>query len=478
MSYSITNELSQAKQLTSESKFKEAIKVLNKLEAKKGLTLQDQLEIHHLKSFLLIELGDINEALKYAELAYKESLQFKNEFKIVDVLFTMRKALVMDGRENKVLETIIKAEKILNTINQKSSLEFKEKIAYLELNKSRYYFDTGDFNRSLIHADKALAITKEIKNQKLMMFISRLFALNYALKGNFNRAYEYGKRYLTLASKINDKNEIIAALYLIGWNFVEKGDFGQALGYLEQSLSMCDEIDSWWKLPILTHLCELYLNINSLEKAEKCLIQMKKFKDHTDFNVLNSFYRLAEAMILKRKPQESDHLKAKQILKKIVDEEPPFAALLYPALLELCDLYLKDLYETHNLKVLDKIHVIISKLTSIAENQLSFWFLVEVLLLEAKLKLITFEFKEALILLNQALNVAEKYGLTRLIKRITNEQADLSKNFIRWEKMKISGANISERMDLARIDEQIRILLRKRNYLKKVADQTHSVIKI
>ncbi len=477
MFYSITNELSQAKQLTNESKFKEALKLINKLEDKKGLTLQDQLEIHHLKSFLLIELGDINGALKYAKIAYKESLHLKSEFKIIDVLFTMRKALVMDGRENKVLETIIKAEKILNTINQKSSLEFKEKIAYLELNKSRYYFDTGDFNRSLTHVDKVLVIAKEIKNQKLMMFTSRMFALNYALKGNFDRAYECGKRYLTLAGEINDKNEIIAALYLIGWNFVEKGDFNQALGYLEQSLSLCDEINSWWKLPILTHLCELYLNINSLEKAQKCLNQMKKFKDHTNFQVLNSFYRLAEAMILKRKPQEIDHSKAKQILKQIVDEEPPFAALLYPALLELCDLYLKDLYETHDLKVLDKIQVIISKLRNIAKNQQSFWFLVEVLLLEAKLKLITFEFKEAHILLNQALNVAEKYSFTRLVKRITNEQDDLSKNFIRWEKMKISGANISDRMDLARIDEQIKILLQKRIYLKKFADQACSLMK-
>jgi hypothetical protein len=91
--------------------------------------------------------------------------------------------------------------------------------------------------------------------------------------------------------------------------------------------------------------------------------------------------------------------------------------------------------------------------------------------LQAKLKLITFEFKEAQILLNQAQDTAEKYGLNRLAKRITNEQAELTKNFTKWEKMKASGVNISECMDLARIDDQIKNLLRKRMYLNRITDQ-------
>ena len=127
--------------------------------------------------------------------------------------------------------------------------------------------------------------------------------------------------------------------------------------------------------------------------------------------------------------------------------------------------------ETSDLKIINEAHPYITKLKDIANNQQSFYLLVEVFSLQAKLKLITFEFKEAQILLNQALDTAEKNGLNRLAKRITNEQDELSKNFIRWEKMKVSGANISERMDLARIDEQIKSLLRKRMYLKKITNQ-------
>ena len=59
-----------------------------------------------------------------------------------------------------------------------------------------------------------------------------------------------------------------------------------------------------------------------------------------------------------------------------------------------------------------------------------------------------------------------------LAERILNEQDELSKNFIKWEKLKASGANISERMDLARIDEQIEIMLQKRRYLKEINGQS------
>ena len=90
--------------------------------------------------------------------------------------------------------------------------------------------------------------------------------------------------------------------------------------------------------------------------------------------------------------------------------------------------------------------------------------------LQAKLKLVMFEFKEAQELLVQALNNANKYGLNLLARRVENEQAELSKNYLKWEKLRTSGGKISERMDLARLDDQIQILLQKRNYLKSISN--------
>jgi len=469
MYYSITNELSQAKQLTSESKFKEAIKIINKLEDKKGLTLQDQFDIHHLKSSLLFELGYMNKALNYAELAYKESQQLKNKFQIIDALFMKIEILNKSDKRNEALKTINKAEQLLKTIDQASSMEFREKKAYIALYKSGCYFNMGELNRSLKYADEVLIFAKEIKNKKLIMRATKLFIFNNYYKGDLDRNLEYIERYLALAEELNDKREIIGALNSMGLFFIENRDFDKALGYLKRGLFICDEIKSFLTIIVLSSLFEAYLNMDSLEKAQQCLDRMKQFGDQAEFKP--GFYKLSKAILLKRKPQRMTRLKAKEMLKQIIDEERPWSGVYYPALIELCDLYLTELRETNDLKTIDEVQPYITQLKDIAKNQHSLYLLVEVFSLQAKLKLITFEYKEAQILLNQALDIAEKNSLNRLAKRITNEQDELSKNFIKWEKMKASGVNISERMDLARVDEQIKLLLRKRIYLKKIVDQ-------
>jgi len=327
----------------------------------------------------------------------------------------------------------------------------------------------GELNRSLKYADEVLIFAKEIKNKKLIMRATKLFIFNNYYKGDLDRNLEYIERYLALAEELNDKREIIGALNSMGLFFIENRDFDKALGYLKRGLFICDEIKSFLTIIVLSSLFEAYLNMDSLEKAQQCLDRMKQFGDQAEFKP--GFYKLSKAILLKRKPQRMTRLKAKEMLKQIIDEERPWSGVYYPALIELCDLYLTELRETNDLKTIDEVQPYITQLKDIAKNQHSLYLLVEVFSLQAKLKLITFEYKEAQILLNQALDIAEKNSLNRLAKRITNEQDELSKNFIKWEKMKASGVNISERMDLARVDEQIKLLLRKRIYLKKIVDQ-------
>ncbi|MFX1305157.1 MAG: hypothetical protein ACFE9X_17510 [Promethearchaeota archaeon] len=123
---------------------------------------------------------------------------------------------------------------------------------------------------------------------------------------------------------------------------------------------------------------------------------------------------------------------------------------------------------TNHIELLNEIQSYINQIMDISKNQHSYWMLSETFLLQAKLKLIIFKFEEAQKLLTEAYDVAEKYGQERLVKRILNEQDEFSKNFIKWEKLKASEINMSERMELAHIDEQIEIILQKRRYLKEI----------
>lgn len=465
--------LTQAKQLMLEGKFREAIKYVNAFEEEKNLTLQDQYEVHYLKSILFLEVGYMDQALECVELAYQESKQLKDKLLIVDALINKRLILGKCAKPDEELKTIKEIEQTLYSITQNSSIEFKERSATLMLEKGGYYFNIGEFNRSLKYCSKGLSIAKEIKNQELIMQAKKLFSFNYYLKGDIELSHEYVKKYLAIARKLNDKQEMIAAFNGFGMYFTDKGEFDQAANYLEQSLALCLEIDSFKTIVILSSLFDLYFYTNSFEKAQNCLKNMKQFiEDHSEFKASSTFYHIANAMMLKRKPQKKAHLKAKQILKQIIDVESPFSELYYIALIHLSDTYLILLRETDDLKLLDEINPYITQLKNIAKTQHSFWVLVETLILQAKLKLITFEFRNAQKLLSKALDVAERYSLDRLANRILYEQNELSKNYIKWEKLKASGANMSERMDLAHMEEQIEILLQKRKYLRNLINQS------
>jgi len=465
---SFKTELSQAKNLYEEYRYKDALQIINDLEKKQNYTVQEQFEIHYLKSSLLHELGHMIEALEYAELAYKESQQLKNNLQIINVLISKIILLLRCTRIKEAQKTIIKTEQVLNTFNQISSIEYKEKYAYLVLLKGRCHWNMGDFNRSLEYANTVLKIAKEIQNDMLKLQAVKLFGFNYSMKGDYERNLENNKRYLALAKKVNDKQELIGALNSLGMVLTEKNEFDQALDYLKQSLSTCDEINSFKTAAVLGSLFDLYLKMNNFDKAQQCLDRMKQIKNQEDIKWFDDNYRLGKAMMLRKKPQDINQLKAKEIFKQIVDEEGTFI----DSLIHLCDQYLADLSKSNDLKALDEIQPYITQLMNIAKNQQSFWLLVEGYTFQAKLKLIIFEFREAQNLLSKALNIAEKYGQERLAKRILNEQDELSKNFIKWEKLKASGANMSERMDLARIDEQIEIMLQKRRYLKEINGQS------
>lgn len=467
MQNSKLKELSYIEQLKDECKFIEALKIINELEDKKGLPLQEQFEIHYLKSSLLNELGRMNEAFKSIELAYKESQQLKNNLQIIDVLLSKSSILGRTGRDKEALENIIKAERLLQKIDHSSSKELKEKNASLLLSKGGIYFNIGDLSRALKYVDKAAIIAKEIKNDKILLRASKLLDFIYYFKGEFNLAFEYLKTFLALAKKLNDKQEIIGALNSIGMVLTEKGDFNQALVHLKQSLSICEEINSFKTGVVLTSLFDLYLNMNSLEKAQLCLDRIKKIINQEYNKWLDDCYHVDKAMLLKKQPQKVNHLKAMELLKQIVDEEDTFIETQYVALIHLCDLYLKELSETNDIKVIDKILPYLTQLKDIAESQQSFWLFAEAYSFQAKLKLITSEFQEAKILLSKAQDITKKYGLTQLAERIRKEQAELNNQESKWETRKYSKATMVELLNLTHIEDQLTHMLRKRFSFKK-----------
>jgi len=461
-------KLKQVEILKNNYKLKEALNILNDFDEEKVLTPRERFQFYFLKSSILFELFSSKEALNYAELAYKESKELESDYDIISALMLKSRIFGSILKPNESLKVINEAEEILTRNNQKSSQEFKMMKGNVLLRKGCCYFSLGDISRCLRFLSEASQLAKEINDKKLIMRTIKWLSFSYSVKGESDRALEYQTQYLALATELNDKQEIIGAHNTLGMQFTERGEFKRAIEHLEKGLSICDGINSWKTFVVSSSLFDAYIKENSLEKAQKCHDRMGIIVKQGTHKFNEQIYRLQEAILLKKKPNENSHLKAEKIFKEVADKETTFVEFKFGALVNLCDLYLIRLKETSNLKELDKVQPYIDKIQFIAEDEGVYTLFAEMHLLQAKLRLVVFEFKEAQELLTQALDIAHTYGLILLARRVENEQTELSKNFLKWEKLRASGGKISERMDLARIDEQIQILLQKRNYLKAI----------
>jgi hypothetical protein len=248
--------------------------------------------------------------------------------------------------------------------------------------------------------------------------------------------------------------------------FTEKGEFKRAIEHLEKSLALCYEINSWKTFIVSTSLFDAYMKSDSIKKAQRLHNQMGELVKRGTYKFNEEAYRLQEAILLKKQLNESSLSKAEKIYKEVADKETHFLEFKIDALLNLCDIYLIRLKITSKLEELDKIQPYIEKIQIMAIHEGIHTLLAEMYLFQAKLKLVSYEFKEAQELLTQALDIANLHCLNLIAKRVEEEQTELSKNYIKWEKLRVERGKISERMDLARVDEQIQILLQKRDYLK------------
>lgn len=496
-------ELLQAKHLKEEGKFIEALKIIKEIEKNEGITSQDQLSNNIIKCTLLNKLGFHEDALKLAKKTYKDAEKLGTPIQLINVSIEMAEAFVYLERYNESLEVIMKYEKFFKTITLETKIEhnriesaialikgyinvdnYFEQDLELSLKYLKYglalqkklgnkheiarfyqyigfnYASQGDWDTTLKYYDKALALEENGFNVFLTWLLFHIGNI-YNQRGELDHALNYYKRGLALAEKLNSgKINIAYFLDRIGNIFYSKGDFDQALIFSERGLTLYRQVGH--NIPFLASFMNLLLRINisknEINQAEEYLQQIKEISDQTQNKGVNRLYRVSKALLLKTKPRISNLAKAQKLLKEVIEED----ARQITAIINLCDILLVDLRNTNDLEVLDELNQFIGQLLEIAEKTHSYWILCETYLLQAKLALISLDLKEARRLLTQAQQITEKYGLTLLAIKISNEHDELLKKLDVWENLKDSDISLAERMELARLNEQMEQMIRKR----------------
>jgi len=490
-------ELIRAQQLIDDAKVNEAHDLLNNFEKKEGLTLHDKVYSHLLRADLLFQQGRHKEVVTLAEETYDMSLGLGKNLLSVDALMWMAVALIFLNRMDKAYDIIKQGEELLNALPQEVPADYKQREAFVALGKGRFYQRKGDgdkalehfehsltlreewgikheiaeslgwmahilsvfkgeLNRALKHAERSLALAKESsKKYYIARSLSHLAGV-YWFQGGLDRSIILSEQSLAIFKELNNKRMMANMLNNLGDKYRMKGELDRALECLERSVALHQELGNTYNLAgVHDFFIQILIEMGDIERAQQALRDLEQLSTKLNNKTINSQYLLDKALVLKTSPRAIKRGKAEEILEQLLEDKDLKYELSIGALLNLCELLLIELRMTNDVEVLDEINPLIARLLDIAEKSNSYWILSEAYLLQAKLSLLTFDIKKAQGFLTQAQQIAENFGLNQLATKITSESDDLLKKLDLWEKLKESGAPMTDRFELARLDEKI-----------------------
>ncbi|MFW9971045.1 MAG: tetratricopeptide repeat protein [Candidatus Odinarchaeota archaeon] len=511
MFYLKTKEFFNIELLKNKCRYKKALHEISKLEENKDLSIYEQIFCYTLKSSLLFELGNYNKALEFIDKVSPQSQKLKPNIHLIDALITKSQILWRKGNLKEILELIANIEELLKKISDENPTEIMKRWGLLSDIKGWIYIYEGDINNARKNMENSLKLREEVGD-------GREIALSYYLKGNIyfyykidwdysqkciqktlelaekidfkflmglcfgrlgdfcffggnlDRAFEYYTQSYNVLKDISHKRGTAWALEGLAYFYEEKGDLNRALELLDKSNNIYEEMGDSFGLTENLDYCILFsLNNNDLERAKYYINRMEQIMETFDVKMTKILFQVNKALFLKTSPLASNQTKAKEILielveQKTISETSLFFEAIYRALLNLCDLLLNELRNTHNLELLNDIQSYIHQMLYISKNANSFWWLAETYLLQSKLELITLDLKEAEDSITQAKEIAEKHDLVQLTERILVEQSELHEQLNKWEVLKNSKTHITELIDLAQIDNQLMRMLKKRYF--------------
>jgi len=416
--------------------------------------------IAFLKGWVYHQKSDADQAIKHFEhsLSLREELGVKKE--IAFSLSAIAQGFMLKGEVDQAFNY---SERGL-TVAEESGNKFR--IGYCLHIMAGVHIYKGELDRSIKLNERSLTIYNDLNHKLMVARILNSLGGSYAKIGELDRSIRLYEQGLELFKGFN--NKIIMAFVLNGLSdsYRMRGELDRALECIEQSMALSRELGALRNLAINhDYLIQILIDKGDLERARISLRDLEQLNSQLKDKQINSMYLFDKALVLKTSSRALNRGKAEEILKRLLEEEDLDYELTIGVLFNLCDLLLTELRMTNDLEVLDELTRFIGQLLEIAEESHSYLILCETYLIQAKLSLLTFNIKKAQRFLTQAHQIAERFDLTQLIAKIANEKEDLDKKLDLWEKLKEEDAPMSDRMELARLDEKIVKMIQKRPLL-------------
>ncbi|MBD3192143.1 MAG: tetratricopeptide repeat protein [Candidatus Heimdallarchaeota archaeon] len=425
------------------------------------------------KGNVLGKLGQLSESLEIIEegLSYLEPLPPEQQrtycSQKANLLLAKGKVLRLKGS----LEDALVA--LQTSLLLFKEIENKQKIAEVTITMAIIYYYQGEYDLALNHCKKSLQLFKELGNKSnIARCLNTLGAVYYG-KGELDFALDYYQKSLKIKKEIGNKQEIAITLNNIGTVFRDKGELLEGLQYLQKSLDLFKGLgNNQYTVYNLWYLVSISLDLNSQKQARKYLEMLQEIDDKDDNQGINQKRRLAEAMMLKTSTRTIKRGKAEELLREIVAEEITDHEVTVNAMLHLCDLLVQEMRVTNSEEVLRELVKLTNQLEEIAKEQQSYYLIAESTFLQARLALLELNIQKARELLTQAEFIAKEKGFQNLEQNISTEHDSILAHEKEWKEVQRKKIPLAELVELARVDDSLLRMLRKRNLdLPKLSEE-------
>ncbi|MFW9823129.1 MAG: tetratricopeptide repeat protein [Candidatus Thorarchaeota archaeon] len=416
---------------------------------------EQQAQIFLLKSIISHHRGDLNEAIDLANQCSLLTEKYGEKLDIARVYFHLAELQLFKTESEIGLKYGEKALALEKELNNNIGIA----TAYYLLGTC--FYTKGEVDQALNYVKMGKAI-KETGNLTKFNLLD-LTAGIYIHKGKLDRALRNRIRAANIATEEDFNEQVIMSIYGIGVIYRMKGNFKEANQNFEQSLDLSKKYNSPYGMQTsLFYLTLTNLDNNSLENAKVYLNKLEEFAEKTESKVFNNVYIVAKALVLKNSGRIRNRTEAELLLKQIIESEFSTPPIYLLSIVNLCELFLEELFMTNNPEVLEDLVPLISQMVDFAEKQRSYLWLAEAKLLQAKLALIQMNIDEAKQILIQAQRVADLHGFSLLAVRISAEHDNLLERINIWDNLKKTNAPMSDRIRLASFNEPLERMQGKR----------------
>ncbi len=471
----LLERLDKGYQLIYEGRIEEASRLVEDLEKTKDLTQEEKLNCQLLKAEICSEMGKKEEQFKIAEQVFREGKKIGNILIISRALRLKWSSLTNPAisleEGNFLYHDKVEVEHLLKSVKKTSSSEIEQSKSFLNFMKGTRFQFEGKLNFALDHFKKSLESFKRVDNFigiSLEPAIIHKFGSIYLLKGELDLALEYFNRSLTLTEESNLESMKfwnISSKNHIGEIFFQKGDLDNAIKYYKRSLAVAAQMNApAFHIPVYYNLIKALLGKRSIEEAKQCLEQISqiigKFKNPIDIYC----YKLSEALILKSSVHIRDQAEAEKILKELIKEHDTLVksviqdtiwipvSTLIEAIIQLCELYLKELEMTKGIEIIEEIQPLVERLLNESKRINSYILQAQIYLLQGKLSLLQMNIGDARQHLTQAQYTAEEHGLELLAQQISSEHDKLLEMVEGLQSFERKKITVADRLNLVSLD--------------------------